>query len=77
LAAMCLLASFSEWPRAKKLAIRTMAVYLLIVLMVENTHPAGTGADGSPAAGLYPMPLHGLYPAATLLAVNVGATFLD
>jgi len=77
LAIMCLLASFSEWPRAKKLAIRSMSAYFFIMCLMETSYPAGTGTGGSPAAGLYPEQLHGLYPAATLLAVSIGVTFLD
>jgi len=72
LASLQLLASFSEWPRGKKLAIRTMRVYFLIVLLLEYSHPAGTGAKGSPTNGF-----HGPYVAGTLFAINVLVRFAE
>ena len=68
LAFMCLQASFSEATRAKKNAARTMTAYLLLLIFLDYTHPAGTGEDGSPRVGFL-----GRKIAGALVTFTIGA----
>jgi len=55
LVVMCLLAGLSSSTDAKKLALRTMVVYQLLVIAMQAYKPSGTGVEGSPAMG--PLPI--------------------
>ena len=56
LVAMCLLAALTTTELgAKKMAVRTMMVYNVLITIMQFAKPSGTGKDGSPETGPIPV----------------------